>query len=210
MKKALFVSLMFFASITCLWAQKYQAVLKMTDGAEQKGEVADWKVDDTELKFFPADDGKSVKIASADVAVMTVTFKGGDSAEYEYVPVIKLRSVYKKTNEIGGHGWFEVQMRGYMTIYHHRTPSTMTNIGNPKGPNMSPGSTMKYCRREGEPGISVISQTFSVGTNGVFKGLAQVYFDDDQQIVDKINNETYTYKDIEAIVTEYNSRHGKK
>ncbi len=205
MKKLLFVSLMLLCS-TSLWATKYPATLKLADGTEKTGEVNDFKIDDKDIKFYPADGGKTEKIASSSVAVMTLTFKSGNTADYEYVPVIGPMAILKKSGKLSNSAWLQVQMRGYMTLYHNRVEAQVTSM-NSKGATMSPGSTTKFCRRAGEKGASAVLSTFSMGTNNYFKRLALVYFDDDEQIIEKITNETYTYKDIEAIVTEYNSRH---
>lgn len=208
MKKLFLFSLMLLLS-TGAWAEKLSVTLKMTDGSEKNGRVDFPEPADKDFKFFPTDGDKSSKIASADVALMIVMLHSGEVVEYEYVPCIGPMNVVKKSGKIGGYAWLQVQMRGYMTLYHNRTEASVRTIS-PKGNTMNPGSTTKYCRREGEPGASLVLTTFSAGTNGFFKRLAKVYFDDDQEILEKILDETYTYKDLETIVRVYNDKHGNK
>lgn len=138
---------------------------------------------------------------------MTITFESGTTEEYEFVPIIAPMAVYKKTGKVSATIWLMVELRGYMTLYHNRTEATTRTISS-KGNTMNPGHTDKYCRRPGEPGASMVLSTFSAGTNGFFKRLALVYFDDDQQIIDKIKSGKYTYKDLVEIIQEYNSCHG--
>ncbi len=209
MKKITLISL-FLLFTTSLWAAKAPVVLKMVDGTERKGEVNPPKIDDKTLKFFPADGGKSIDIPSNTVATMVMLSDDGLSGtEYDYVPVLNVVDTYKQRPEkrIANYLWLVAERRGYMTLYHSRSSSTSMSFGSHGMSTSTVGWTNKYCRRAGENGATIVITTGTFNSNNVFKGYAKRYFTDDEQILGKIENGEYTYKEIDAVVEEYNSRH---
>jgi hypothetical protein len=95
------------------------------------------------------------------------------------------------------------------TFYHACTPSkSRFNASNNSFSTTQLATTYKFCRRDGEKAAALISDASvnTIGNNKTFKKCAANYFSDDQTIIEKINNETYTYKNFHELVKENNSR----
>ena len=199
------VSLTFLFTASA-WAQKFPATLKMHDGSTQTGIVSLPKNTEKKISFTP-EGGKTIKVPSADIALMTITNKNGYISEFEYVPVFTTRSVINATyDKVQGYAWLVIKTRGYVTLYSSHFSSFWEGRELPEFSH--------YCRRESEKAVSLIATSSpsptSFGHNKNFKKLANVYFADDQTIIDKIADGTFTNKNLVELVTEYNSRNNNK
>ncbi|MXN93223.1 hypothetical protein GR160_18495 [Flavobacterium sp. Sd200] len=62
-----------------------------------------------------------------------------------------------------------------------------------------------YCQKDSEDAATMIHYDFdNFNKNDGFKTAAANYFSDNESITEKIKNETFTYKDVVAVVEEYN------
>lgn len=70
---------------------------------------------------------------------------------------------------------------------------------------MSLNGTSYYFMRDGEEAATLIHENFGqVNKNGDFKMYASRYFSDNEEIVNKIKNKEYTYKNIFKLISDCN------
>ena len=204
MKNILLTSLMFLFT-TSVWAQRFSSTLTMHDGSVKEGVVSLPK-NNAKTVTFALNDGKTIRIPSADIAVMSVTNRSGAVGELEYVPVATPRSSLSGARDkIQGYMWLFVETRGYVTLYSTHSSSYWVGRELPE--------FRHFCRREGEKLAALVATSSpsptSFGHNKNFRRYASVYFADDQVIVDQINDGTFTNKNLVQMVEEYNNRRSK-
>jgi hypothetical protein len=95
---------------------------------------------------------------------------------------------------------------GKVKLYFGESDVVM-QVGSSNGMrNFNNGSTVYYCLREGEPAATFLHENWNqTSKNADFKSNAKRYFSDNPAIIEKINNKTYTYKNIISLVNDYNN-----
>lgn len=62
-----------------------------------------------------------------------------------------------------------------------------------------------YCQKEGEDAITLLHYDYeNFDKNHGFKATATVYFSDNETIAERIDSEVFTYRNIPAMISEYN------
>ncbi len=143
---------------------------------------------------------KAVSINSNEIKTLEFTFEGG-TLEYDR------QKTYNddKDNSMSEEMWLTVALRGRATLYY-------VDI---KGTNMDEGGMVNsttdrswLCIREGEEAATTILWDFAGNLNSklLLKSKAPIYFADDAEFVAKIKSKTAKWKNIVAMVKEYNAK----
>jgi hypothetical protein len=198
MKHFLISLVVLFLSFTSYADTWYEATVVFTNAKSKTGLVENTLGTD-HILFKASKDAKEEKIESSSVS--GVIFKIKDkSVEYH------LRKVYLGWGQkrISDPMWLEVVEKGIATLYV--AGSTMSSRN---GLNKA-GFQDYYCIRAGEPAAKMIANISSMNNNQTFKAKAPLYFQDYPELAAKIKSKEYTWKDLTAVVQEYNKWVSKK
>jgi hypothetical protein len=155
------------------------------------------------ILFKENEESEAEKIGSNSIVKIIYTF---DKKDYEYA----FLKVYKgwKQAEITGPIWLEVVKKGPATLY-----LTSTVLSSPREISVSTGLVTGggsatfhdyYIMRKGEPAAKLIATISSLNNNQTFKAKAPLYFSDYPELAKKIEDKTYTWKNLEEVVDIYN------
>lgn len=139
------------------------------------------------IKFRATKNSKTEKILCDSLYKLIFTFK---NSTLELERIIAYNNPFKKT-KISDPFWIAVISRGYTTLYSVRIVD-------------GAAFTYYYCQRPDEKAASLVSITASLNSNATFKRNASFYFKDYPELSKKISNKTYTYEDLEKVVSLYN------
>ncbi|PIB30619.1 hypothetical protein [Maribacter sp. 4G9] len=172
-------------------AQKAPVKLFYQDGSSITGEG---KLKKDQVKFWKSDGSKAEKIDITSLERVTFRYRAGDKT---YLPVEVREREYPLVLQLLEEGSVSLY-RDYMTVMY------MSGMGMPgSAPVMNSNSIVDYyVRREGQPAEHLASnQLFSKN----FKKAASQYFEDCPELVQRIQNHEYQKRDIQEVVSYYNS-----
>jgi len=154
------------------------------------------------ILFKEHEESEAEKIESNSIVKIIYTF---DKKDYEYA----FLKVYKgwKQVEIIGPIWLEIVKKGTATLYVTSTvlssPGKMSSTGAVSGGGSATFHDY-YILRDGEPAAKLIATISSLNNNQTFKAKAPLYFSDYPELAKKIEDKTYTWKNLEEVVDIYN------
>lgn len=196
---AFFLFLSVSISSQVLAARFIPAKLIFTDGKVLNGfATPPDKPTDKRIAFRATENGEKVIYDSELLKTIVLTYEDGVN-EYDRV------KTYNYTGKkLVDPVWLLVLSRGYTTLYFAlKEGQTMMRS---TGMSTAPADKYWLCMREGEEGASIVSWVIGkINANGTFKVKAAEYFKDYPQLAAKIEDKTYTYKDIDEVVKEYNT-----
>ncbi|HEX5171118.1 MAG TPA: hypothetical protein VFW11_18205 [Cyclobacteriaceae bacterium] len=185
-------------------AQKFYPVkLIFEDGRVLKGQAnALGRPLDKSISFRENEKSEKTEYESDGVKTVVYYFDK-DTIEYDHVKTFPMIGK-KLTQPI----WLEVLERGYVTLYFTvKFGSTVVRSG---VASKELDDHYWLCSRPTEEAAYVVSWVSGYNANSYFKSKAPKYFSDYPELVEKINEKTYKYSDIIAVVKDYNKWHSKK
>jgi hypothetical protein len=191
-------------SAQALAAKFIPAKIIFTDGKVLTGfATPPDKPTDKKIAFKATEKGEKVIYNSELLKTVVFTYEDGVD-EYDRVKTYNM-SGKKLTDPV----WLLVLNRGYTTLYFAVVDGqTMVRS---TGMSTTPSDKYWLCMREGEEGAAIVSWVIGkINANGTFKVKAAEYFKDYAELSEKIKDKTYTYKDINEVVKEYNTWKTKK
>ena len=197
--RAFFLFLFVSISSQVLAAKFIPAKLIFTDGKVLTGfATAPDKPTDRRIAFRATENGEKVIYDSELLKTIVLTYEDGVN-EYD-----RLKTYNFSGKKLVDPVWLLVISRGYTTLYFAlKEGQTMMRS---TGMSTAPADKYWLCMREGEEGASIVSWVIGkINANGTFKVKAAEYFKDYPQLAAKIEAKTYTYKDIDEVVKEYNA-----
>jgi hypothetical protein len=145
------------------------------------------------------------KIPSTQLETVKFTFKNNEILEIDRIATWQYGA--KMTKKISPPVWLTVIKRGYVTLYGATVGGSVVNSS--RGASINPSDTYCFVKKKVEKEATVIhykmDATISVMKNRMFFTMGQEYFADYPDLVAKIKNKEYTYKDLVKVVDEYNS-----
>jgi len=202
--------ILFFAA-NVSFSQTYQkGNLVYEDGTTKEGLVSIPKrVTQNNIYFKPEKNGNEEKIPSDKLKYIHV--QSTDGKEYSFE-----RQYYKMSPEKQNKndGWLFVVVKGYATLYLCSDNYQIDKKGNVYVIDnvQSTGElpTYEYYLKK-EKGIAAIffattsTSSTMFGLNKTLKNNAAKYLAEDKELIKKINNKDYTHKDVEEIISIYNT-----
>ena len=170
------------------------------NGSERVGYVKFLELSEKSFIFETSIEGEREKIHSD--SIKTIVFE--DGSELDYLPIFKyILGVRTKQCH-----WMKVLRRGFVSVYVRETTHSRPMSFGANGTMTSVGGTARFtdyfAKRETEDASSVICTVATLGSNASFKHYAKKYFEDYPQLVYKIDNNVFTYKNILDAVQFYN------
>ncbi len=145
---------------------------------------------------FKADENASVQSINSD-SIKTIIYIAYDSSTQEYD---RLNAYVNGPLEKPERQWLHVVFRGAVTLYTYASVNgSLQSAG-----RYDDISTSWLCLRQGEAIATKITSTYWKNKRNFFTDAATEYFKDDKELVKKIEDGVYTWKDVEKIATEYN------
>jgi len=196
-KGAILIFLIFLSFNLLAKKEFYKAELHFTNGDLKSG-YAELIVPSHSPKIVAYKDGlkdEPIKIDTEELSMLIYKFDNGNVRTFERLKVY--RGAKQKITKDSY--WLERIIEGYTSLYVVPTPL--------RGTNPYSGATMTnmfydyYCLKKGDIAARMIG---SEGNNTTFKKRAQLYFSDYEELVNKIKNKEYKWKDIEQVVESYN------
>ncbi len=170
------------------------------NGSEREGYIRFLELSEKSFIFEASIRGERENIPSD--SIKTIIFE--DGTELDYWPIYK--TVFG--THIKQYHWMGVLMRGFVSVYVRETTLGRPMSFGANGTMTSVGGTAiftdYFVKRETEDGLSIICTVSTLGSNSSFKHYAKKYFEDYPQLVYKIDNNVFTYKDILEAVQFYN------
>jgi len=141
---------------------------------------------------FKTDENSRVQSINSD-SIKTIVYlaDNGNTTEYDRLTGY-VNGPYEKPEK----QWLHVVFRGVVTLY------TYASVGNLQ--RYDDIQTSWLCVRQGEAIATKMTSTDWKNRRNFFTNSATAYFKDDAELVKKIQNGEYTWKDVDKIVTEYN------
>lgn len=198
MKKLLlftfFISILFNASATDF--AKGKIILK--NGLQQDGYVQTiYYGIERNIAFKTEETSLSEKINSD--SILTIRYE--DGTEFDYVRIYA--TGLGKYGKLGKPTWMQVAKRGFLTLYKESSTEQLPYARGVGGVMFQTGNIVfcnYYAVRKTELGLKLISSN----GNFNFKFFGSRYFSDYPELVEKIKNKTYTYKNLFEVVDIYN------
>ncbi len=202
MKKSVLLLIGLLLTLTISAAKFYPVKITYKDGRIITGTATEPKNHiDPEIAFKEKKKkAKAVNISSNEIKTLEFTFEGG-TLEYDRQKTYNDDKEKTMSEEM----WLTVALRGRATLYY-------VDI---KGTNMDEGGMVNsttdrswLCIRDGEEAATTILWDFAGNLNSklLLKSKAPIYFADDVEFVAKIKNKTAKWKNIVAMVKEYNAK----
>lgn len=151
---------------------------------------------------FKADEKSGSQSINSD-SIKTIVYIGDDGTTHEYD---RLTGYVNGPSEKPERQWLHVVFRGYVTLYTYVSSNGASrSIG-----RYDDMVTSWLCCKQGEAEATKMSSTNWKNRRNFFNDSASAYFKDDAELVKKIQNGEYTWKDVEKMVTEYNKKNKGK
>lgn len=147
------------------------------------------------IRFKTDKKSRAQSIASDSIKTIVYIAENGITNEFDRLTGY-VNGPYEKPEK----QWLHVVFRGYVTLYTYASSN---------GASRSIGRyddivTSWLCWRQGESIATKMTSTDWKNRKNFFVNSATAYFKDDDELVKKIQNGEYTWKDVDKIVTEYN------
>lgn len=210
MKKiVIIIAFLFVLPIT---AQKEKAILHFKDGTSLKGLVK-ITIQEDQIKFRKDKKSKKVIYNSKEVQSIEIydketdlfNLKGDTKHAHYYYKKIKNKETYPPR-------LLEIILDGKVKLYLDYIESSTPSYIGPNGMMMGGGSqsiSKYYVSKENEYLVTHLGDRGNLFSKN-FKKAASEYFKDCPSLVKKIQDKVYGKKDIEAVVTYYNTECFKK
>ncbi|CAM3880677.1 Lipoprotein [Flavobacterium branchiophilum] len=174
-----------------------QATIFLNNGSTTKGKV-DYPINSTEGKLKYKIDNNKKSIKKNEISKITIETSAGN-LEYFNLPLFKRNGVKIRKNK----QLLALAVKGKVSLYYSQG-SVYEQIGQVRTPVYF---TEYYCKRENEAAATLIHiENGVMNKNAVFKYSAKRYFSDDAEIAKKIDDKSFTYKNILEVVALYNSK----
>lgn len=188
-------------------SKKEPGTIYKKDGSKEEGIVflpQQWKDKTIKIK----QDKKTSKINSEDIDSIVISPTDATKKfTFIYSPVREFKLFKKEYDEKPTKSlWLYKKIKGKMSLYYGGEM-----IGYKKDSiKVNRGDTFYYAQRKGENIPSLIGQDpnmlLSVNHNNVFRQMATLYFNDDEDMKAKIQSEKYTLKEIHKLAEDYNNK----
>lgn len=193
------------------YSQTYQTgSIKYEDGTIKNGYVSIPKrVNQQNIYFKPEKNGSEEKISSN--SLKSISVQSTDGKEYYFE-----RQYYKmnpaKQNKY--RGWLYTVVKGYATLYLISDNYQIDKKGNVYViDNVAFGKDLPtydyYLKKEHENAAIMFATTSTsssmFGLNNILKKNAAKYLAENKELVEKIKNKDYTHRDVEGIISIYNT-----
>jgi hypothetical protein len=172
------------------------ATIFFENGTKKTGNV-EFPINSSDSKIKIKYGKETEKIDKKTVDKLIYTTSSGE-LEYYNLKIYKLSKKIKKDKKL-----VCLSMKGKVSLYYSQG-SGWEQRGNMQVPVYF---TEYYCKRENEEAATLIHiENGVVNKNAVFRYQAKRYFSDDAEIVAKIENKEYTYKNMVEMIAYYNSK----
>lgn len=188
-------------------SKKEPGTIYKKDGSKEEGIVflpQKWKDKSIKIK----QDKKTSKINSEDIDSIVISPTDATKKfTFIYSPTREFKLFKKEYDEKPSKSlWLYKKIKGKMSLYYGGEM-----IGYKKDSiKVNRGDTYYYAQRKGENIPSLIGQDpnmlLSVNHNNVFRQMATLYFNDDEDMKAKIQSEKYTLKEIHKLAEDYNNK----
>ncbi len=195
MKQLILICSFLILYSTTVFSKKYYPVsVYLTDGTTKKGlaEVVETLTLEA-VNFKASENAKKEKLEASTINRVVYSFTDGD---VEFVQV----SLYKglKQEKTKGPFWAQVYIKDIVSVYCIFTTVEGSVAGNFNS-RTSAGFTDYYLMRDGEPAAKMV-----IKTDQRFKAIAIKYFADYPELLARINNDEFGWKDFEEVINIYN------
>lgn len=202
--KAAWLLMFFVLAVVSTQAQKFfKAQLVLTNHTQLEGFVQPpGTPNDKRVKFKSTENAEVRKIESTTIQLIIVHASDGSQSVLERIPINKKNTAF-----------CFLMVEGYADLYLTGDIISVSKTG-----ELSPsssyvvGRSLPYftylIRRPGETYVSELAMTSPsktmLGAKKYFRKLAAAYFSDYPALVERINDEEFTEKDVERVVAIYN------
>lgn len=187
-------------------SKKEPGIIYKKDGSTQEGIVflpQKWK--DKSIKI--RQDKNTSKINSEDIDSIVISPTDATKKfTFIYSPVREFKLFKKEYDEKPTKPlWLYKKVKGKMSLYYGGE-----KIGYKKDSiKVNRGETFYYAHRKGENIPSLIGSNpnaLSVNHNNIFRQMATLYFNDDEDMKSKIQSKKYTVKNLHLLAEDYNNK----
>ncbi len=190
----LICSFLILYSTTAFSKTYYPVSVYLTDGTTKKGLAEIVETLTLEPVSFKASEGaKSEKLEASTIKKLVYSFADGN---VDFVQV----SLYKglKQEKTKGPFWAHVYIEDIVSVYCIYTTIEGSIAGNFNS-RTSAGFTDYYLMRDGEPAAKMV-----IKTDQRFNDIAVKYFADYSELLTRIKDDEFGWKDFEEVVNIYN------